>query len=658
MVLWGARIVAAGECVVRQLVVGLLAHVDAGKTTLAEALLYVTGAIRAKGRVDLGDAHLDIDTIERDRGITVYAKQATVTYDDLRLSLLDTPGHVDFCAEAERTLQVLDLAILVVGANDGVQGHTKTLWNLLARHGVPTVLFVNKMDLAGHAREQILEALCDRLDDACFDVDSAYDAEVQERLALADETALEEFFEEGRLEEATVRSLVAERKAFPCVFGSALRGEGVEELLRVVLSYAPERDWPAELRGRFFKVTHGAHGEREAWLKVTGGVLAAKSQVEGRAASGAEWAGKVDQLRRYQGARFEIVREVEAGEVCAVTGLADVRPGDALGAESPGKAPVLMPVLDYRVIPCGCDAHDVHQALRELCDEDPLLGVEWNEELQEVRVQLMGSIQQEIVQSRLRDRYSLEVEFGPGSVLYKETIEAAADGVGHFEPLRHYAEVHVRLEPGERGSGVSGCTECSEDELARNWQRLILTHVYERTHRGVLTGAPLTDVRVVLTAGRAHAKHTEGGDFRQATYRAIRQALMGARNVLLEPWYRFALEVPAGKVGRALSDVQRMHARFEPPVVRGEEARVEGFAPVSEMRDYALQVSAYTSGMGHLLLEFGGYETCHNAEEVIEAAGYDPEADLAHTPDSVFCSHGAGYTVKWYDVPAMAHVQP
>ncbi len=642
----------------KQVVVGLLAHVDAGKTTLAEAMLYATGAIRTRGRVDRGDAHLDFDPIERDRGITVYAKQAVVTYDDLRITLLDTPGHVDFSAEAERTLQVLDLAILVVGANDGVQGHTKTLWNLLARHGVPTVLFVNKMDLAGYTRAQILEMLCARLDDACFDVASVHDADVQERLALTDDAALEEFFGEGELSDATVRALVTSRKAFPCVFGSALRGDGVEELFRTVESCAPAQEWPSELRGRVFKVTHGVHGEREAWVKVTGGVLRAKSQVEGHTATGAEWSGKIDQVRLYQGARFEIAREVAAGGVCAVTGLPDVLPGDALGEEAPGRAPVLMPVLDYRVIPCGCDAHEVHQALRELCDEDPLLGVEWNEELQEVRVQLMGSIQQEIVQSRLRDRFGIQVEFGPGSVLYKETIEAPADGVGHFEPLRHYAEVHVRLEPGERGSGVAGSSECSEDELARNWQRLILTHVYERTHRGVLTGAPLTDVRVVLTAGRAHAKHTEGGDFRQATYRAIRQALMGARSVLLEPWYRFCLEVPAGKVGRALSDLQRMYARFDPPVVDGDEARVEGFAPVCEMRDYALQVSAYTGGLGHLSLEFGGYEPCHNAEEVIGVTDYDPEADLAHTPDSVFCSHGAGYTVKWYDVPAMAHVQP
>lgn len=640
----------------RRAVVGLLAHVDAGKTTLAEALMYATGAIRTQGRVDHGDAHLDFDPIERDRGITVFSKLAQVEYGDLHITLLDTPGHVDFSAEMERTLQVLDLAILVVGANDGVTGHTKTLWRLLARHGIPTVLFVNKMDLSGFGRPELMEVLSSRLDDGCFDLASLDDADIQEKLALSSESTLDEFFENGALSHESVRTLVASRKAFPCVFGSALRMDGIQDLLDALSLFAWQPAWRDEFSARVYKVAHTERGEREAWLKVTGGTLRAKSMVGGTLPSGEAWSNKIDQVRIYQGSRFEIAREVPAGEVCAVTGLAGVLPGDGLGAQEPGDAPMLVPVLDYRVVPCGCDAHAIHQALRVLCDEDPLLGVEWSEELQEVRLQLMGAIQQEIVQRQLRDRFGLEVEFGPGSVLYKETIEEPATGIGHFEPLRHYAEVHVRLEPTGPGTGVTACSECSEDELARNWQRLILTHVFERTHRGVLTGAPLTDVRVVLVAGRAHPKHTEGGDFRQATYRAIRQALMGARSVLLEPWYRFLLEVPADKIGRALADLQRMSARFDAPEVAGEEARIEGAAPVSQIRDYSLQVSAYSSGKGHLSLEFGGYEPCHNAQEVIDAAAYDPEADLPHTPDSVFCSHGAGYTVKWYDVPAYAHV--
>lgn len=636
-------------------VVGLLAHVDAGKTTLAEALLCHAGTIRTQGRVDHGDAYLDFEAIERERGITVFSKQAVASRGGLSLTLLDAPGHVDFCAEAERTLQVLDLAILVIGANDGVGGHTRTLWRLLDRYSVPTIVFVNKVDLVGHERAGVLRSLRERLDQGCLEASSLGEEAGREAAALTDEDALEEYLETGTLGEDTLRSLFVNRKLFPCVVGSALRMEGIEELWEVVGSFAPRRAWPDEFAARVYKVTHDTRGVRLAWLKVTGGTLRAKAVVAGTTA-GDSWEEKVDQVRVYNGARHEVVQEVPAGRVCAVTGLSHVMPGDGLGFEGQGRSPALVPVLDYRVEPRGCDVHAVAHALQELAEEDPLLGAAWSSELKEMRVQLMGAIQQEVLRDTLYDRYGLDVSFGPGSVLYKESILSSVTGIGHFEPLRHYAEVHVRLDPLPRGSGVEATSECSEDELARNWQRLILTHVMEREHRGVLVGAPLTDVRIVLVAGRAHAKHTEGGDFRQATYRAIRQGLMQARSVLLEPWYRFSLELPSNKVGRALSDLQRMSARFGAPDAQGEVSVIEGAAPVAEMRGYALDVAAYTGGHGSLSLEFGGYEPCHDADVIVEASGYDPERDLDNTPDSVFCSHGAGYTVKWRDVASHAHV--
>ncbi|MBR3226542.1 MAG: TetM/TetW/TetO/TetS family tetracycline resistance ribosomal protection protein [Atopobiaceae bacterium] len=641
----------------KRAVVGLLAHVDAGKTTLAESLMHATGAIRVPGRVDHGNAHLDFDPMERDRGITIFSKQVTVTRGELSLTLLDTPGHVDFCAEAERALQVLDLAILVVGANDGVRGHTLTLWNLLQRYGVPTLVFFNKMDLAPESGAMLVDDLHAKTGILAFDYAKVGDDSVQEQLALCNEEALAELIDNGSLCDATIRSFVQSRVACPCLFGSALKGSGVDGLLDALDWLVTERVWPKEFGARVYKVSHEAHGERVAWLKVTGGALDAKQVVRGMGLNGEKWEEKVDQLRVYMGERHSVVREVPAGSVCAAVGLTKALPGDALGSESIGQTPALLPVLDYRVISDGCDSFTTYTKLRILADEDPLLRVAWDEELGEVRLSLMGVVQQEIVQRLMLERYGISIEFGSGSVLYNETVTDSVVGIGHFEPLRHYAEVHLRIEPGTRGSGVRVCSECSEDVLARNWQRLITTHVIERAHRGVLVGAPLTDVRIVLLAGRAHNKHTEGGDFRQATYRAIRQALMQANSLLLEPWYRFSLQLPAQRVGRALADLQRMAAEFEAPHIDGERALIEGRAPVSSMRDYSLEVRSYTGGDGSLLLEYGGYDACHDAEDVIEAAAYDPEADLANTPDSVFCSHGAGYTVKWRDVASHAHVQ-
>ena len=642
----------------RQAVVGVLAHVDAGKTTLAEALLYHCGAIRLRGRVDHGDSHLDTDAMERARGITIFSSQAQLTHGQTSITLLDTPGHVDFSAEAERTLSVLDCAVLIVSANDGVTGHTATLWRLLECYHVPTVIFVNKMDLAGTSRDEVLAQLVARLSDACVDATDLGAPELHEEMAATDEDALNEYLEQGFIGSETMRRLVGERKAFPCLFGSALRDEGIKEFLDALCELLPERTWPQAFAARVFKVTH-EKGVRLAWLKVTGGRLRAKDLLEGVDAQG-PWSEKADQLRTYQGDRFEVVGEVVAGQVCAVSGLTHVVPGDALGAEVPAPRPVLAPVLTYRVDPGGMDSHAVYAALRELADEDPMLGVTWDAQLGEIRVQLMGAVQLEVVRERLAQRLGQPVEFGQGSILYQETISAQVMGYGHFEPLRHYAEAHLRLEPLPAGSGVQYGTVCSTDDLDLNWQRLILSQAMQREHRGVLAGYPLTDVRITLVSGQAHPKHTEGGDFRQAAWRAIRQGLMAARQkgaaVLLEPWYRFTLEVPADKVGRALADAQRMHARFGSPVVRGDMAVLEGEVPASEVGDYALDVAAYSGGNGSFSCELLGYEPCHDAERVIEVAAYDPEADLPHTPDSVFCAHGAGYTVKWHEAAVHMHV--
>ena len=646
----------------RQAVVGLLAHVDAGKTTLAESMLATAGAIRSPGRVDSGSSHLDTDAMERERGITIFSASASLDWADAHIMLLDAPGHVDFSAEAERTLAALDYAILVVGANDGVQGHTETLWDLLSRHEVPTLVFVNKCDLENPGREGLLAELASRLSPGCVDASAllAGDSGAAEDAASTDEAALEEYLETGALAAGTLRRLVVGRAVFPVFFGAALRDDGVRELLDGMCALLAERSWPGAFAARVYRVSRGTRGERLAWVKVTGGTLRAKTQVTGMGRRGEPWAEKINEVRLYQGASFETVAEVPAGRICAVTGLSHVVPGSALGAEPEGARPLLAPVLSYRVIPePGADASALVRALRELADEDPMLGVTWQEQLQEAHVQLMGEVQQDVIAELLRERYGFAVTFGPGGILYKETVTAPAEGVGHFEPLRHYAEVRLLVEPLPRGSGVEFGTRCPVDDLDLNWQRLILTNAMERDHLGVIAGAPLTDVRITLLAGRAHAKHTEGGDFRQATYRAVRQALMGARErgecQLLEPWYRLRLVVPAERVGRALADLTRMAAVFDAPTASGDVASITGEVPASEVGEYALEVARYTGGRGRLSLELAGYRSCHDADEVAAAAAYDPEADLPNTPDSVFCSHGAGHTVKWRDVPAAAH---
>ena len=642
----------------KRIVTGIVAHVDAGKTTLSEALLYATGTTRRLGRVDHGDAFLDTDAMERARGITIYTEPAVMRVGEAELTILDTPGHVDFSAETERTLQALDYAILVVSAADGVQGHTLTLWRLLRRYHVPVFVFVNKMDAPGADRARILEQLHARCSDACIDFTGAADA-LSERqldtLAMQSEAAMDEYLETGGIDVRTVRALIADGAAVPVYFGSALKMQGISEFVEGFAFFTREPHYTAEFGACVFKISHDRQGNRLSWIKVTGGELTAKMMLP--EAGGAE---KVDQVRVYSGAKFTTVESVPAGTVCAVTGPAHTFPGEGLGAARNAAQPVLRPVLTYTLLPGGNDMHACLQALRELEDEEPLLHVVWQERLQEAHVQLMGAVQLEIIEQLMHDRFGLDIAFGPGSILYAETITAPGEGVGHFEPLRHYAEVHVLIEPLERGSGLEFATDVSEDELDRNWQRLIMQHLQETEHPGVLIGAPITDMRLTLIGGRGHLKHTEGGDFRQATYRAVRQGLMEAREaghaVLLEPWYRFRLELPQEMLGRALSDVQRMGGESAAPQIEDGLAVVEGAAPVSEMRDYAMGVNAYTHGEGRLALMFGGYRECHDEQTVVDGAGYDPEADLEHTPDSVFCAHGAGYTVKWYKVPEFCHV--
>ena len=660
----------------KRIVTGILAHVDAGKTTLSEALLYATGNVRKLGRVDHGDAFLDTNTMERQRGITIFTEPAIITMPNLTLTLLDTPGHVDFSAEMERTLAVLDYAILVISGADGIQGHTETLWRLLKRYNVPTFIFVNKMDAPAADKTKLLNQLKRRFSDGCIDFTGAHDgnaalADVMEDIAMQSETAMESYLESGTIPDETIREMIADRALFPCFFGSALKMDGIDEFVAGFERYVREPEYDSEFGARIYKVSHDAQGNRLTWLKVTGGEFKAKTMLSGTARIGIDlgeskidddgmWHEKADQVRVYSGAKFTTVDSVVAGTVCAVTGLTRTFPGSGLGKESDGVNPVLQPVLTYTLLPGECDIHACLVALRELEDEDPLLHVVWQSHLEEVHLQLMGAVQLEVIQQMMHDRFGLDVSFGPGGILYKETITHPIEGVGHFEPLRHYAETHVLLEPLPAGSGMRFASVCSEDVLDRNWQRLILQHCQEREHLGVLTGSPITDMKITLLVGRAHLKHTEGGDFRQATYRAIRQGLMEAKERgdcrLLEPWYGFRLEVPQDMVGHAMADIQRMSGSFDTPSGDGEYMVLEGEAPVAQMRDYAMDVNAYTHGRGHLSCVFAGYRPCHNADEVIEQSAYDPESDLENTPDSVFCAHGAGYPVKWYKVPEFMHL--
>ena len=639
----------------KQIVLGILAHVDSGKTTLSEAMLYRAGVTRRLGRVDHKDAFLDTDVLEKARGITIFSKQALLTAGDTDITLLDTPGHVDFSTETERTLQVLDYAVLVVSGTDGVQSHTETLWRLLRRYHVPTFVFVNKMDLPGMERQELLAQLNRRLGEGFVDF-GAEQADRDEALALCDENLMDRMLDAGQLQDADLIPAIARRHVFPCWFGAALKLEGVDALLDGLDRYTRPAPALEAFGAKVFKVSQDEQGARLTWLRVTGGELKVKAQLTGEA-DGEPWAEKANQLRLYSGAKYTLTEAIGPGQVCAVTGLTKARPGEGLGAERDSDLPVLEPVLSYQVLlPEGADVHAALGKLHRLEEEEPQLHVVWNEALGEIHVQLMGEIQLEVLRSLLAERFGLEVEFGPGGILYKETITEPMEGVGHYEPLRHYAEVHLKLEPLPRGSGMQFAADCREEVLDKNWQRLVLTHLEEKQHLGVLTGSPLTDVKITLIAGRAHLKHTEGGDFRQATYRAVRQGLMLAKSQLLEPWYAFRLEVPAENIGRAMSDIQRMEGTFDPPESGEETAVLTGFAPVSTMRSYPMEVVSYTRGRGHLSLTLDGYRPCHNAQEVIAAIGYEPEHDLDNPADSVFCAHGAGFVVPWDQVRSHMHV--
>lgn len=631
-----------------KIVVGILAHVDAGKTTLSEGMLYTSGAIRTMGRVDNRDAFLDTYALERERGITIFSKQAVFPLGTTQVTLLDTPGHVDFSPEMERTLQVLDYAILVISGADGVQGHTRTLWNLLRRYEIPTFVFVNKMDQKGTDAEVLLQELKNVLEEGCVDFSTKRDVHFYEEAAVCSEDALEEFLETGRLKKETLQELFLERQLFPCFFGSALRLEGVKEFLEQMQELIKVPEYPDTFAAKVFKIARDEAGNRLTYLKITGGSLKVKAVIEGQ---------KVNQIRIYSGEKYEAFNEAKAGSICAVTGLSDTYPGEGLGAEQGTYLPVLEPVLNYQVIPMeGDDPILLLPKLRELEEEEPQLHIVWEEALQEIHVQLMGEVQLEVLKTLIYERFGVEVEFGQGNILYKETIQNTVEGVGHFEPLRHYAEVHLLLEPGEPGSGVQCMSVCSEDLLDRNWQRLILTHLMETEHRGVLTGAPITDIRITLVSGKAHLKHTEGGDFRQAVYRAVRQGLKQAESVLLEPYYEYRLELPSENVGRAMTDIERMHGTFGLPQTEADRTILTGMAPVSTMRDYQKEVHAYTRGNGTLQCTLKGYAPCHNTEEVLAATGYDSERDTLHPTGSVFCAHGAGFLVPWYEVKEYMHL--
>lgn len=633
----------------KQLTLGILAHVDAGKTTLSEAMLYLSGAIRKAGRVDNRDAFLDTYELERERGITIFSKQAVFAYDDLKITLLDTPGHVDFSAEMERTLQVLDAAVLVIGASDGVQGHTVTLWKLLKRYQVPVFLFVNKMDQQGTDQDVLMRELCDRLGGGLTNFSEENKNTLLEELAMCDEELLNCFLEKGDISEELIRKAIAQRKVFPCFFGSALKLFGVRELMEGIVRYMPISEYPKEFGARVFKITRDNQGNRLTHMKITGGCLKARDVLKTE---------KVNQIRIYSGEKFDAVNEACAGQVCAVTGLLHTFPGQGFGLEKTVDRHMLEPVLSYCIyLPEGCDPAAFLPKLMQLQEEDPTLQVVWDEELKEIHAKVMGEVQIEILKHMIRERFGIEVSFGTGRIVYKETIADRVEGVGHFEPLRHYAEVHLLLEPAEPGSGLLFAADCSEDILARNWQRLILTHLEEKEHRGVLTGSPITDMKITLVSGRAHLKHTEGGDFRQATYRAVRQGLMEASGVLLEPVYEFRLEIPEEMIGRAMTDMEKLHGSFTLKERAGGVAVLTGTAPVVTIQDYQKEVTAYTRGHGRLSLSLKGYVPCHNAEEVIAKRHYDPESDLKNPTGSVFCAHGAGFVVPWNQVKDYMHLE-
>lgn len=637
----------------KHICIGLLAHVDAGKTTLAESLLYHTGSIRKMGRVDHRDAFLDTYELERARGITIFSKQAGLQLGNREVTLLDTPGHVDFSAEMERTLQVLDYAVLVISGADGVQGHVETLWKLLKQYGVPVFLFVNKMDQEGADRERLLEELKTRLSDRCVDFGQERQREsFLEEIAMCEENALELFLEQGDIDTREIARLIARRKVFPCWFGSALKSIGIEEFLTALDKYILSPSYSENFAARVYKISRDEKGNRLTHMKITGGALKVKQLLKGK-----DWEEKADQIRVYDGAGFQAVNQAEAGVICAVTGLSHTFAGEGLGEEKGEIQPVLTPVLNYEIqLPQGTDVHGMLLKLRQLEEEIPELQIVWKEQLGEIHAQVMGAVQIEILKEMIEERYGLQVEFGSGNIVYKETIENRVEGIGHFEPLRHYAEVHLLLEPLERGQGLVFETDCSEDVLDRNWQRLVLTHLEEKKHVGVLTGSEITDMKVTLITGRAHLKHTEGGDFRQATYRALRQGLRKAKSLLLEPVYEYRLEVPQDMVGRAMADIQKMSGSFAPPESEGEMAVLAGTAPVSEMGDYQAEVTSYTRGRGRLSCTLKGYEPCHNSEEVIDTLAYDPEADTENPTGSVFCAHGAGFVVSWDKVEEYAHI--
>ena len=641
---------------------GLLAHVDAGKTTLAESILYRSGAIRKMGRVDHGDAFLDTYALEKSRGITIFSKQAEVVLEGKEVTLLDTPGHVDFSAEMERTLQVLDYAILVISGADGVQGHVETLWRLLRRYKIPVFLWINKMDQEGTNRKELLEELKKKLDDRCVSFSQEEESEFQEELAMCSDALLDQYMEGRIIERGQIQDLIRGRKVFPCYFGSALKMQGVDEFLRGLGKYMVFPSYPEKFGARVYKISRDSQGNRLTHMKITGGSLKVKMLLTNHKPEkpgSQEWEEKADQIRIYSGSGYEAVQEALPGQICAVTGLTHTYAGEGLGDEGEEMSPVLTPLLTYQVVlPPECDVHQMYLKLRQLEEEEPELHMVWEKGTGSIHVQLMGEVQTEILESMIQERFGIKVKFGEGSIIYKETIASAAEGVGHFEPLRHYAEVHLILEPGEPGSGLQFDTCCSEDVLDRNWQRLILTHLEEKQHRGVLTGSEITDMKITLAAGRSHTKHTEGGDFRQATYRAVRHGLMKAESILLEPVYSFRIELPEENVGRAMADIQKRSGSFgQPEIIKGK-AVLTGEVPVSEVANYQSELLSYTKGKGRMACTFEGYRPCHNAEEVIERLGYDPEADTENPAGSVFCSHGAGFVVDWREVEQYMHLEP